>query len=119
LTLHKSDLFAGKMSAVLFRAWKGRVKGRDWYDLIWYIQNKVPLSLSYLEACLKQTGNLQPHASLDRKHLIQMLKEKIQSVDWESAKADMRTFISDPQRLDIWSPQFFSDLIENLEVEDR
>ena len=47
LTLHKSDLFAGKMSAILYRAWKGRVKGRDWYDLIWYIQNKVPLSIPY------------------------------------------------------------------------
>lgn len=27
------DLFAGKMHALLFRKWKQRVKGRDWYDL--------------------------------------------------------------------------------------
>lgn len=118
LTLHKSDLFAGKMAAVLFRAWKGRVKGRDWYDLIWYVQNKVPLSLKYLEACLKQTGNLRPDASLDRKQLIQMLNDKIPLVDWESAKADMRTFIADPQRLDIWSANFFSSLLDHLEVEN-
>lgn len=117
LTLHKSDLFAGKMSAILFRAWKGRVKGRDWYDLIWYIQNKVPLSLQYLEACLKQAGNLDSNDFLDRDRVISMLKEKIQSIDWESAKADMRSFISDPQRLDIWSPQFFTLLVEHLLVE--
>lgn len=117
LTLHKSDLFAGKMSAILYRAWKGRVKGRDWYDLIWYIQNKVPLNLSYLEACLKQSENLETSASLDRHQLIEMLNTKILSIDWESAKADMRSFISDPQRLDIWSPQFFSALINHLEVE--
>lgn len=117
LTLHKSDLFAGKMSAILFRAWKGRVKGRDWYDLIWYIQNKIPLSLSYLGACMRQAGNLEADQSLDRNQLIEMLKSKIQSIDWESAKADMRSFISDPQRLDIWSAQFFSDLINHLQVE--
>jgi predicted nucleotidyltransferase component of viral defense system len=117
LTLHKSDLFAGKMSAILFRAWKGRVKGRDWYDLIWYIQNKVPLCLPYLEACLRQAGNLKLDESIDRQRLIEMLNAKIQSIDWESAKADMRSFISDPQKLDIWSPQFFSSLINHLLVE--
>lgn len=117
LTLHKSDLFAGKMSAILYRAWKGRVKGRDWYDLIWYIQNKVPLSLSYLQNSMRQSGNLGANVSLDRPQLIEMLNAKIQSVDWESAKADMRSFISDPQRLEIWSPQFFSALINHLQVE--
>lgn len=117
LTLHKSDLFAGKMSAILYRAWKGRVKGRDWYDLIWYIQNKIPLSLPYLEACLKQAKNLESNKSLDRHQLIEMLNAKIQTIDWESAKADMRSFLSDPQRLDIWSPQFFSALLTHLEIE--
>jgi predicted nucleotidyltransferase component of viral defense system len=118
LTLHKSDLFAGKMAAVLFRAWKGRVKGRDWYDLVWYIQNKVPISLRYLESCLKQSGNLEANKHLDRNQLIEMLTAKIQSIDWESAKADMRSFISEPQRLDIWSPQFFSEVIKHLIVEE-
>lgn len=117
LTLHKSDLFAGKMSAILFRAWKGRVKGRDWYDLIWYIQNNVPLSISYLESCMKQSGNLDSQATLDRGQLIDLLNEKIKSIDWKSAKADMRPFISDPERLEIWSPQFFSSLISHLKVE--
>jgi predicted nucleotidyltransferase component of viral defense system len=117
LTLHKSDLFAGKMSAILYRAWKGRVKGRDWYDLIWYIQNKVPLSLVYLNECMRQADNLEPNIPLDRKRLIEMLNEKIQTIDWESAKADMRSFISEPQKLDIWSPQFFSSLINHLQVE--
>lgn len=117
LTLHKSDLFAGKMAALLFRSWKGRVKGRDWYDLLWYIQNKIPLSIPYLESCMRQSGNLGPDNSLDRKQLIEMLCEKIRSIDWESAKADVRSFISDPQRLEIWSSQFFSDLIEYLQIE--
>ncbi|MCE5318163.1 MAG: nucleotidyl transferase AbiEii/AbiGii toxin family protein [Parachlamydia sp.] len=117
LTLHQSDLFAGKMHAALYRAWKGRVKGRDWYDMIWYIQNKIPLSLTYLESCMRQAKNLKPNESLDRKRVIDLLHEKIKSVDWASAKADMRTFISDPERLEIWSPDFFSALTDHLLVE--
>ena len=117
VTLCKSDLFAGKMSAILFRAWKGRVKGRDWYDLIWYIQNKVPISLIYLESCMKQAGHLLPEETLSQNQLIQMLQEKIQSIDWESAKADMYSFITDPERLNIWSPAFFLELIEHLVFE--
>lgn len=117
LTLCKEELFAGKMSAILYRTWKGRVKGRDWYDLIWYIQNKVPLKIAYLEACMKQSGNLEQDASLDRNQLIELLHTKIQSIDWENAKADMKPFISDPQRLNIWSTQFFLALIEHLLIE--
>lgn len=117
VTLHKSDLFAGKMAAILFRAWKGRVKGRDWYDLIWYIQNDVPLSLTYLESCMRQSGNWGLKENLNRQHLMQLLEGKIASIDWESAKADMRAFIADPKRLDIWSPAFFSALIQHLKVE--
>lgn len=119
LTLHKSDLFAGKMAAILYRAWKGRVKGRDWYDLIWYIQNQVPLSLTYLESCLKQSGNLGMKESLNQERLLDMLETKIQSIDWESAKGDMKAFIAEPGRLDIWSPVFFTSLIKKLIVEKR
>lgn len=117
LTLHRSDLFGGKMHAILYRAWKGRIKGRDWYDLIWYIQNKIPLNLGYLESCMRQAGNLEKNESLDRNKLLAMLRKRIQEIDWESAKADMLPFISDPDRLNIWSPQFFSDLVEHLVVE--
>ncbi len=113
LTLYKSDLFAGKMAAILFRVWKGR----DWYDLVWYVQNKVPLSLAYLESCMKQSGNLKPNESLTKKKLLSMLSEKIHSIDWEDAKSDMRSFISDPKRLDIWSPSFFLGVIEHLLIE--
>jgi len=117
LSLHRNDLFGGKMHAILHRAWKGRVKGRDWYDLIWYIQNKVPLGLRYLESCMKQSGTLGKNESLSRTTIIEKLRTKIHNIDWESAKADMVSFIPDPERLRIWSPQFFSDLIEHLLVE--
>lgn len=119
LTLNKSDLFAGKMQAVLYRAWKGRVKGRDWYDLAWYVQNKVPLNLLYLQARMHQTGELKTAETLTRSHMLQMLEEKIHSIDWESAKADIRSFIIEPKQIEIWSPQYFLDLIQHLIIEDH
>ena len=113
----RSNLFAGKMHAILYRAWKGRIKGRDWYDLIWYIQNGVPLGLRYLEACMYQAKNLAANQVLDRAILLGMLKTKIAGIDWEDAKADVRTFIADPERLEIWSSHFFLDLIDHLQTE--
>lgn len=118
-TLHRSDLFAGKMHAVLYRAWKGRVKGRDWYDLNWYILNKIPLSLRYLEACMRQAKNLGTQETLTLARVKELLHSRIQGIDWESAKADMRSFIADPERLQIWSPQFFLDLIQHLLIEEN
>ena len=114
LSLHQGDLFAGKMHALLYREWKGRVKGRDWYDLIWYIRNKVPLSLRYLESCMRQAGR---EKKLTRDEVIKLVREKISTINWESAKEDMRGFIPDPQVLDIWSSLFFLDVIEHLIVE--
>ena len=36
-TFELPSLFAGKMHALLFRKWGARVKGRDWYDFVWYV----------------------------------------------------------------------------------
>ena len=53
------DPFAGKMHAVLCRRWKSRVKGRDWYDLVWYAANHPHLHLSHLEQRMNQSGHLK------------------------------------------------------------
>lgn len=63
-TYQKPDLFAGKMHAVLFRSWRSRVKGRDWFDMVWYLGQEVPLRIEYLEKKMKQSGKLDEGASL-------------------------------------------------------
>jgi hypothetical protein len=42
------DLFAGKMHALLCWKWPTRVKGRDWYDLVWYVGRHPQLRLKHL-----------------------------------------------------------------------
>lgn len=117
LSLTQSDLFAGKMHAIIFRAWKARVKGRDWYDLIWYIQKKIPLGLRYLQSCMVQSGDWPLDERLDRDAVISLLGQKIDAIDWEAAKSDVRPFIVNPEILDIWSASFFRQLLEHLVVE--
>lgn len=117
-TYAASDLFAGKMHAALCKNWQKRIKGRDWYDLVWYIQNKIPVNLSHLRARMRQTNHLKPEEKLGEKELIERLHNKIDAIDWESAKSDVAMFITDKRRLDIWSPQFFHDMIKFLRVTD-
>lgn len=117
LTLHLSDLFAGKLHAVLYRAWKGRIKGRDWFDLIWYLQKEVPLSISHLETRMKQADHLKRNETLDRNRVLEMLQTRIREVDWKSAKADVEAFIADPEQIKIWSPEYFLGAIGHLKVE--
>src|SRR5699024_11584420 len=50
------DVFAGKMHALLFRKWKSRVKGRDWFDFEWYIKKRVPLNLAHFNERALQSG---------------------------------------------------------------
>ncbi len=113
------DLFAGKMHAVLCRGWKNRVKGRDWYDLIWYIQNGFPVNLEHLRERMIQTGNLEKTSPFGEKELREKIHKKIDSIDWKLAKADVANFIVDKSRLDIWSASFFHDLISHLRIVDQ
>lgn len=108
-------LFAGKMHALLFRKWKNNVKGRDWYDLEWYIKNKTSLSLSHFGERAKASGDF-PTRNISEKELRELLTERINAVDFEKVKADVIRFIPDSRRLDVWSPKYFNDMIAQLHV---
>ncbi len=103
------DLFAGKMSAILARTWKGRTKGRDWYDLIWFVAKKIPLHLSHLESRLKQIGFID--GSLTQEVFSNLYMERLEKLDIGQAKADTVHFLRNPEVLDIWSKAYFSDLL--------
>jgi predicted nucleotidyltransferase component of viral defense system len=110
------DLFAGKMHAILCRGWQKRVKGRDWYDLIWYVQRQVPLHIGHLKARMIQTGHITQDEKFEREELVEALHKKIEQIDFEMAKADIALFIPDKTRLNLWSKPFFHDLISYLIV---
>jgi hypothetical protein len=51
------DLFVGKMHVLLFRTWKHRVKGRDWYDMEWYIKKGASLHLGHFLERARDSGD--------------------------------------------------------------
>ncbi|MFH1714629.1 MAG: nucleotidyl transferase AbiEii/AbiGii toxin family protein [Elusimicrobiota bacterium] len=112
----KPDLFAGKLHAVLCRRWGKRVKGRDWFDFIWFVKNKVPVNLRHLEARLKQTEHLEKNAVFNADVLREMLLKRIEELDIELAKKDVLLFLSDTERLQTWSKEFFSHIVSQLMV---
>ncbi len=108
------DLFAGKMHAILFRSWKTRVKGRDWYDLIFFIKNTIPLHLDHLAERMKQTKHLDHDKQLYTADFNALLENRIASVDFKRAREDVAPFINDPSQLDIWSAEFFNSICSKI-----
>jgi predicted nucleotidyltransferase component of viral defense system len=116
VSLKKPDLFAGKLHALLFRRWKNRVKGRDFYDYVWYLKNAVPVRLRYLREKAVQSGHASPGELASLAQLKEALLRRFHSVDFSRAKDDVLPFIKDARELDVWSEEFFSRITERLEL---
>jgi len=108
------DLFAGKMHAILFRKWKSRVKGRDWYDLVWYAANHPELHLHHLEQRMRQTGDWKENADLTPARFEAILMEAINNLDIEQARKEVEPFVKHPENLSIWSRDFFLDVASKI-----
>ena len=109
------NLFAGKMHALLFRKWKNIVKGRDWFDLEWYIKKNIPINLNHFAHRAFESGDcLLPTITKDA--LTDLLLHKIGSVDFNKVKADIIRFIPNSTVLNIWSANYFKILITHLKV---
>ena len=110
------DLFAGKMHALLYRRWKNRVKGRDWYDLVWYCSHHPTLHLAHLEQRMRQSGDLTNPEPLDQETFRRILAVKINTFDIAQARQEVAPFVSDPRMLDVWCRDFFMAVVERIEL---
>lgn len=109
---HLSDLYAGKMHALLFRKWKDRVKGRDWFDFEWYVRRGSTLNLTHFNERALQSKDLKE--PVDEKEFMALLRERIELVNFGSARLDAERFIEDTKALDIWSAHYFTQLAERM-----
>ena len=106
------DLFAGKMHALVYRAWKNRVKGRDWYDFEWYVRNGIALDFAHLaERCKQFNGEDITPESFKAK-----LIERLSTADIKQVKEDVLPFVRNPKELDIWSNDYFVQLAEVVKM---
>lgn len=107
------DLFAGKMHALLFRRWKNRVKGRDWFDFEWYVRNGIKLNLSHFQQRAFQSGDAE-ELYISPADFSALLKQKITSSSITNIKQDISPFIQDQSNLEIWRNDYFMELAERI-----
>jgi len=118
-TLIMPDLFAGKVHALLCRPWQKRVKGRDWYDFVWYISRNTPLNLIHLRERLIQSDAWSRNKKLQAHDVINLLSMKITNTNFDNAKDDIQPFIKDAQSIQLWSSHFFMDLLKRLKFSEK
>lgn len=107
------DLYAGKMHALVYRAWKNRVKGRDWYDFEWYVRHKVPLDFNHLQEHIKEFNGCEK----SKEEFLDDLRNRLASADINQVKADVLPFIKNPRELEIWSNDYFLQLASLVRFE--
>lgn len=107
-------LFAGKMHAVLFRKWGRRVKGRDWFDLVWYVGKGIHLDLNHLSARMRQTGDWDSSESLSAAEFKELLINKINVLDIKAALADVQPYLRRADSVAVWSKEFFVQVAEKI-----
>ena len=113
-TYRLPDLFAGKLHAILCRKWKTRVKGRDWYDLVRYVAQHPQVRLAHLESRMRQSGDYTGDAELTPEVLQARLRRAVDGLDVEKARREVAPFIKDQRALDVWSREFFAEVITRI-----
>jgi len=102
------SLFAGKLHAILARRW---VKGRDWFDLVWYLTERKGLepNLGLLANALTQTKT----AALPRDGWRAAVKQRLETLDWKAVVTDLRPFIERQRDLEVLSKEAVHKLLED------
>ena len=119
-TMTLPSLFAGKMHAILCRNWSTRPKGRDWYDLVWYISHGYELDMKHLNARLQQNCSWQESQGItipediNENYILELLTARIDALDITAAKRDVEVFVSDKRVLELWSRDFFMDIVKQI-----
>ena len=101
------SLFAGKFHALLCREY---LKGRDWYDFIWYTARRTPTNYALLTSALDQMGPWKARGvRADRVWCVEQLRSRIEATDWKHARDDVRRFVKPNElpSLELWSRDFF------------
>ena len=109
-----SDLFAGKMHALIFRSWGNRVKGRDWYDFEWYVRNGIKLNFTHFCQRAKDFNGIEP----SKEEFKELLRARLSESDIELVKKDVRPYIMHPTEMDIWSNNYFLQLADMIQFTD-
>lgn len=103
------------MHALLFRRWKNRVKGREWYDFVWYLTHHPKLHLAHLEQRMRQSGHWQQPAPVTPDDVRELYRQSVHAIDIQQAREEVEPFVRNRESLEIWSREFFLSLVDRIE----
>ena len=109
-----SSNFAFKIHTLLCRPY---LKGRDWYDFNWYIAQNISPKIELLQNALVQWGPWERQdINVDGAWLVDTLRDKMTSIDWRAAAADVERFLKpvEQKSLQLWSERFYLYKLERL-----
>lgn len=86
------------------------MKGRDWYDFEWYVRHNVPLDFAHFLTRAKEFNSV----NIDQDAFVEMLKKRLGSTDIKMVKRDVLPFVQNPKELDIWSNDYFLQLVDRI-----
>ena len=102
------SLYAGKLHACFYRRF---TKGRDFYDLIWYLGKKVKPNFTLLNNAIAQTQG--KNLGISESNFKAYLLDSIKRIDFASAKKDVERFLEDKSGLNLFDLKLISNTIEN------
>lgn len=109
------SLFAGKIHACLCRNWKTRVKGRDFYDYVFFLSMGAKVNLVNLKEKLVQSKFIAEDYDLTIEKLKGLLNERFSNMDFAQAREDVLPFVKDKSKLDLWGKDFFMEITKRLQ----
>ena len=106
--------FGTKAHALLCRKY---VKGRDWYDFVWYVSRRTLPDLQLLASALSQQGPWKgTRVDVTPEWFVSAMTERIQAVNWATAQSDVQRFLplSEQAGLRHWNMDFFLYQVERM-----
>lgn len=100
------SLFAGKLHAVLLRQY---TKGRDFYDLMWFLGKKTEPNFPQLSNAMEQTTGQK--ISLNKELLRKMLLKRIEEVDFKKVNDELVRFLLNKDETKYINLETFKQLI--------
>ncbi|MCQ2799895.1 MAG: nucleotidyl transferase AbiEii/AbiGii toxin family protein [Bacilli bacterium] len=110
----ETTLFAGKIAALICRNYQNRVKGRDYYDYLFYLSKGTKINFEYLQNKLKDSGVIDDGSSLSLEQVKELLRERFEKTDYSLAVLDVQKFIKDQDELSLWSKELFLATLDEL-----
>jgi predicted nucleotidyltransferase component of viral defense system len=101
------SLYAAKLHACFFRKY---IKGRDFYDLLWYLGKKIKPNFELLNNAIKQTEGKTDN--IREKNFIGFLKNKLSNVDFDKVRKDVERFLVDKEELKLLDKNIIMQIVK-------